>query len=227
MAIMNSAGKPLQGTLYKGRSSKSLLLVCHGYRSSRRHPALVAIVDGLNQKGYTTFTFNFSVGSELDLQRQADDIQDIVDHFEIYDEIILLAGSFGALVCTMAIRKPSRVKGLVTVNGFFGSAKLGRKYRQTYKTYKLFSLLSPRHRKLWHDYKTGFKPQDISIPVLAIHSKSDEVVSYEQSEDFIQKVTGPHELELLDEIDHHITSPKAVRKVVSLIDTWLKKHRTK
>lgn len=215
----------LSGILKKEKYEEPLLVICHGYKSSSKHPALVAIVAGLNARGHTTFTFDFSEGSELNLAQQIDDIRSVTEYFKDYNDIVVLAGSFAALTAVMATTEVTKIKGLVTVNGFFGSGKLGSKYDKPYKAFKLLTAISPRHKKTWRAFTAGFHPENISVPVLIIHSKKDEIVSYEQSKDFFQRVGAPKEFKALSIADHHLTLPGNVKEVTQLVDAWLRKYR--
>ena len=221
--IPTSNGKVLHGTLQKEKREEPLVVVCHGYQIDSKHPALIAVVGGLNKQGHTTFTFDFSEGSELNLSQQVDDIQSIVNYFEDYKEVVVLSPSFAALTAAMTVVKTPKIKGLVTVNGFFGSDKLGSKYSRPYKVFRLLTFINPSHRKVWRIYKAGYRPQDISIPVLVIHSKTDEIVSHIQSEEFYSKLAGPKELKLLNDIKHHLTTDNARTQITHLIDSWLQR----
>lgn len=220
--IKNNSDNILHGTLQEENQKEPLIVVCHGYQSNSKHPAIVSIITGLNENGHSTFTFDFSKGSELNLTQQVDDIESVIEHFSSHKEIVLLAGSFGALTATMAARRIKKVKGLITVNGFFGTDELGSRYRRPYKVFKLLTYISPKHKKIWKAYTEGYKPGDINIPVLAIHSKTDDIVSYRQSEGFVKKVAGPKQLKLLDTADHHLSSDEAIATITSLIDGWLR-----
>jgi hypothetical protein len=91
------------------------------------------MTSGLNKNGYNTFTFNFSENTGgIDIEHQVKDVAQIVEHFKEYKEIILLAGSFAALTAAIATIQIPRVKGLITLNGFFGESRLGREHRRNY-----------------------------------------------------------------------------------------------
>ena len=143
----------LSGELHPTQSTKFLLIMCHGYQSSTAHPALVALTKALCSKGYAMFTFNFSGKDPLDLARQSIDIGDIAENFASeYSQIILVAGSFGALSCSLAARHQN-IAGLVTINGFFGAGLLGRQYKPTFLIFKALSAIIPRRKRIWDFYQ--------------------------------------------------------------------------
>lgn len=212
----------VRGELKAGRSKKRLVVICHGYQSSSAHPALVAITEGLNQRGHATFTFDFSKGSELDLEQQANDIVWIAEHFREYQEIVLCAGSFGALSAVIATLRSPRIGGLVTINGFFGSSQLGARIRRTFRIFRLLTLFSPRHSKMWRFYKQSFRPAKIVVPTLVVHAKHDEVVLFGQSRHFFDTLTAPKTFEVLMDADHNLSAPADVATVITVVDAWLR-----
>lgn len=212
----------LKGTLYSPLPSDQLIVICHGYRGSSTHPALARAAKGLNKKGHTTFTFDFSDPRGMDVPRQAGDLASIVKHFKKeYSSIILLGGSFGALSASIAARQLD-IAGLVTVNGFFGQAKLGRVFMPTFLLFRLLALASPLHKNIWEFYKREFHPQEITVPTLVIHAKKDEMVSFAQSQDFFARLHCPKQFVGLANADHNLTSDASTAAVVGAVNEWLK-----
>ena len=122
----NSKNEKIHGVLKEKNTSGLLMIVCHGYNSSKDHPAIVTITDKLYKMGHSTFSFNFSKSAQaFNLKEQIADIKDISNFFKKYNKIIILSASYGALNGAIAITQLSKIKGLITVNGFFGSIKLG------------------------------------------------------------------------------------------------------
>lgn len=211
----------LSGELRYKRAASQLLVICHGYQSSSAHPALVAMAEGLQAEGYATFMFNFSGKSPLDLKQQTTDIGDITEHFaNDYPDITLLAGSFSALSAAIAARREGLTR-LITVNGFFGSAQLGLRFKPTFLAFKALSLASPQRRGIWDFYEREYQPEQITIPTLVMHSTADTVVHAAQSLDFFEQLNCPKRFIDLKPADHHLSSGAYTARTVSEIDHWL------
>lgn len=210
---------------YREPAKKHLLVICHGYKSSPTHPGIVATTRGLNKKGHATFTFHFSGTNPLDLERQVRDIHVIAKHFAAYESITLIGASFGALSSAVASTS-SQVKGLVTVNGFFGSNKLGRRFYPTFTTFQLLRRVHPKYRDVWHFFQHSFRPSQIQVPTLVIHSIVDNTVLINQSREFYRRLTGPKQFAELESADHELTLPGNTDEVVTIIDRWLSKAIT-
>jgi len=213
----------LSGELHRTQSTKFLLIMCHGYQSSTAHPALLALTKALCAKGYAMFTFNFSGKDPLDLAQQSTDIGDIADHFASeYSQIILVAGSFGALSCSIAARHKN-IAGLVTINGFFGVGRLGWQYKPTFLAFRALSAIIPRRKKIWNFYKQNYQPEQIAIPCLIIHSRADRTVFIDESKLFFEKLTSPKQFVELEDADHDLSSSKNTDEVADSIANWLYK----
>jgi alpha-beta hydrolase superfamily lysophospholipase len=115
------------------------------------------------------------------------------------------------------------VNGLVTVNGFFGSGRLGKEYRATFRNFRIMSLIAPKYKAIWRYYKREFQPADIKVPVLVITSKTDIVVPYVQSLNFYEQLNQPKMLVTLKNADHNISSKANQAEVIKTIDAWIKK----
>jgi uncharacterized protein len=219
------AGRQLTGEWHyddKSHPKKQLIIVCHGYQSSRKDPTIVAVTEGLNKNGHDTCTFNFSANTGgFDVEHQVKDITQVVENFKSYREIILLASSFGALTAAIATKQIPEVKGLITLNGFFGEGKLGQKYRDEYRKFRVAALVAPKYRRIWRYYRQELQPALITVPVLVIHSKVDQYVFIQQSRDFYDKLKAPKHFIELQSANHGVTSTADRKLVISEIDTWL------
>jgi alpha-beta hydrolase superfamily lysophospholipase len=224
--IIRLANGDLIGEWHHAKAKRQLIVVCHGYQGSGDSLAIVALASGLNKDNRDTFTFNFSKNmGGFDIEHQVKDVAKIIEHFESYEEIVLLGISFAALTASVAAIQMSKVDRLITINGFFGSGRLGKEHRGTFRKFRLASMVTPRYRKIWKYYKEKLQPAKLAIPVLVIHSKVDVVVPIEQSRHFFEQVSSPKEFKTLQTATHGLSSGNDVATVVETITTWLKKPK--
>lgn len=221
ITIPTPTGQQITGHLRPVAGSTRLLVLCHGFRSSHEQPALQAIAKGLHAKGHAVLTFNFSDSSGFYINHQVRDIQTLVAHFAEYSEIVLLAGSLGALNASIAVLEEPRLTGLVTVNGFFGSGMLRGKMRAVFYFFRSLTAFRPSYRESWHYFKSRFAPERIAVPVLVIHSRVDETVMFAQSQQFYAALTSPKEFVELHKTNHDLTNGQEIGLIISSIDTWL------
>lgn len=219
--ILTATKAEIAGELKQKKATRQLLIICNGLRSSVDHPATKAITQKLYEHGHAVFTFNFSDTHGMDLERQVEDIADIIDHFVDYEEFILIGGSFGALSIAIAAKRSPKVKGLITMNGFFGSGRVGGHLLAKYLAFRALTATSAKHRKFWQFYKQQFRPHELALPVLVIHSIADKHVSIKQSRDFFARLPGPKEFRTLKTSDHNLKPLIEVDTIVQMIDKWL------
>ena len=223
----NSSGEKIKGILKRRNKTKTLLIVCHGYKSSRNHPAIESITDKLYKMGDATFSFNFSKSAQgVDLKRQVEDIKDIANFFQDYNDILILAGSFGALSGTIAAIQSPKIKGIITVNGFFGKPLLGVNLFLIYLLFKIKMLFNTTDRNTWSYLKNEYVPEILSKDSLILHGGNDKEVFISQSKDYYKKVKGNKKFYILKSADHHLTHEKYRQETAEQIDKWLKNRVT-
>jgi len=214
----------LVGELRQGTSTK-LIVFCHGYRSSSKHPALLTLSKGLHQKGHSTFAFDFSGTDPMDIPGQVRDIQAVTASFrKEYAEIILLAGSFGALPAAISATQAD-IDGLIAINGFFGFMPLGRAYQSKYILFRLLTLVAPAQRRIWNYYRQAFDPAKVTVPVIVLHAADDMVVPIVQSRKFFHALRSPKKFVRLTHADHHLSRAAYTDEVLEEVLTWLNDPR--
>lgn len=199
-------------------------MICHGLKSSAEHPTIKTITEKLHAHGHAVFSFNFSDAYGIDLKQQVDDIVTVAEHFDTYGEIVLLGGSYGALSVALAVNKSpraSKIKGIITLNGFFGAGSLGYRLLPKYMLFRVASLVSAKSRVVWKFYKDNYRPDQVTMPALVIHSRSDKEVLIAQSKDFFTRLAGPKEFKELKDADHNLYTGDEIDTVVTTIDEWL------
>jgi len=213
---------PSTGALSHPPHAHQLVILCHGYKSSSRQKALAIIADDLFQQGYAVYTFDFPALHPADLEAQVTVIKNIYAHFTSkYADISLIGASFGALVSSIAAAELPGLSNLITINGFFGLPRIGRKYIFTYTTFIFLAVLHARYRSTFSYYKTHFQPQAITAPTFVVHSRADKVVSIRQSRHFYKKLHSIKQFHALTKASHALSNPRHARHVAAHIHTWL------
>jgi alpha-beta hydrolase superfamily lysophospholipase len=95
------------------------------------------------------------------------------------------------------------------------------KPRKNFIGFKLMAAVNPRYKKIDQYYKQELQPEKITVPVLVIHSKADEVVPIKQSKQFFDKLAGPKKFVQLQTADHALVLSRELEDVIREIDGWL------
>lgn len=219
---IKTAASEITGELNK-HSSKYLIVICHGFKASGKAEPIPSLAKRLNRKGYATFTFDFPKDSETDVRRQVDDLAAILKHFDSYQGFVMFGHSLGAISASIAAIKLPKVTGVITINGFFGTGKIGKQYRRDFVSFRIASCFIPSYRRVWKFFKNELVPARLTVPALVIHAQADIVVPIAHSRRHFAEITAPKELRVLNEADHGLTLGKHVDETVEAIDAWLKR----
>jgi pimeloyl-ACP methyl ester carboxylesterase len=222
--IPTKSGK-LVGILHK-KSDTTLMVICHGFGGSKDHASIKRLADALWEKGFSVFRFDFSGVGESDgsfmihLDRQVQDVSDVLSHFRAYKKIILVGGSLGALSATLATLQYANVSALVTINGFFGSPALDVRHKALYYGWKVLAGTLPSFQRDNLLVTNLLQPEHISVPVLVICTKNDRVVDYRQSVDFYGQLKTKKKLEILPLEKHNLKGTHDIALSVNAIVHW-------
>lgn len=220
----NKRGEAITGVLKEKNTSGPLLIVNHGFKSSKDHPAISTITDALYKLGHSTFSFNFSkTANGFNLQEQVLDIYSIIQYFKKYKEFIILAPSFGAVNAVISAVQLPKISGIITINGFFGSARLGINVLKTYVLFRLIALFGGSNKNNWRYFKKYYKPEKMKCNALIIHAKHDDTVFVSQSKKFFKQFGGRKQFFILEKADHNLTKPESKNETAKVIDQWLRK----
>ena len=225
LAFENRRKEKIHGVLKRKKTGGPLIIVCHGYKSSKEHPANRAITDLLYSLGHTTFAFDFSDSAQgFAIDNQVNDILTVINFFKEEKDIILLAGSFGAFSAAIAVPQSSKIKGLITINGFFGTFQVGFGVLKIYLMMKILSFANSTYREILRYVQKNYQPQKIVVDTLVIHAKNDKTVFSSQSQTFFKQLTGRKNIYMLQKADHDLTQKATIQEIVTIIDEWLSKR---
>ncbi|KAH9761656.1 Hydrolase 4 domain-containing protein [Citrus sinensis] len=175
VVIPNSHGEKLVGILHE-TGSKQLVIVCHGFQSTKDRIPMVNLAAALEREGISAFRFDFSGNGESEgsflygnYRREAEDLRAIVQDF-----------------CA---------KGRV-ITAIIGHSKGKLEYRVTQES--LMDRLSTDIHAACH-----MICQDCRV--LTIHGTKDKMVPAEDALEF-DKFIPNHKLHIIEGADHEFTS---------------------
>jgi len=220
LTISNSQNQKITGILHNNNQSKTLFIIVPGYKTYKNDPAIKEMAVQLSKK-YTVFRYDST--DDINVVRQENNLNSIVDFFRLkFDNIILIGTSLGALVSLMHVNKNKCVNKLVLINGFFYF--WGLKWNDlkiiilTFITFPFIKI----SRQILISYYKNLKPKNINVPVLLICGRNDERINFKQSQKFYNSVKENKSLVILDNIDHGLTRKEFVVDVSKKIIEWLK-----
>jgi pimeloyl-ACP methyl ester carboxylesterase len=164
------------------------VLLLHGWQS--RASRFAGFVRGLRALGHTAISFDApahgaSGGRFTTAYDYLEAVEQIQRRYGRYDAII--AHSFGAIAAYLAVRTGVRAGRLVTISGAAEFDVLAGAFaRQAGLSPRTLAALTGRTERLfgpdgWRQLSGTYRPDQITVPILAVHDDADRVVEVSQS----------------------------------------------
>ncbi|KAK4366267.1 hypothetical protein RND71_014147 [Anisodus tanguticus] len=229
VTVHNSHGQELVGVLHE-TNSLELVIICHGFRSSKDRIPMVNLGASFEKEGISAFRFDFAGNGESEgyfqygnYRREADDLRAIVEHFHQEERFIvaIVGHSKGGNAVLLYASRYKDVQTVINISGRFNlesgiEGRLGRDFKEKIKQ---DGFIDVRNRKGRVEYRvteeslmdrltTDTRGACQSIPnscrVLTIHSSMDETVPVEDAMEFAKNVPN-HKLQIIEGADHEFT----------------------
>ncbi|OVA08155.1 hypothetical protein BVC80_1721g10 [Macleaya cordata] len=243
ITIENNYGEKLVGLLHETGSAE-IVILCHGFRSTKETSVIVNLADALTKEGITVFRFDFSGNGESEgsfrygyYRREADDLHAVVLYFSGVKRVItgILGHSKGGNVVLLYASKYQDVPKVINVSGRFDlergtEERLGKDFMQRIKENGFIDVKGKEGNVLYRVTEdslmdrlaTDMRAACISIEkncrVLTVHGSVDEITPVEDALEFA-KIIPNHKLHIIDGADHCYTKhlPKLAEVVVDFI----------
>jgi alpha-beta hydrolase superfamily lysophospholipase len=240
-------GNELLGALSIPSQADSIVIISHGFSSSKESELYVELQNELNKAGIGTFRYDYyghgplycsksdySVTKDVTLSKCVDSLKAAIEFVRRRGDysIGLVGSSFGGLISLIAASQDSNLKALalkspVTEPIRFWKNRLGSERIEEWKQDGI--LHYDEHREnfeldyaFWKDlltYDTFDMAKKITCPLLIVHGGSDTVVPIKQSRDFA-KVVGT-KVRVVKRADHDYADPSQYREMKNLIIDFL------
>ncbi|XP_062101318.1 putative uncharacterized protein YDL057W [Humulus lupulus] len=229
VGIVNSHGEKLAGILHD-TGSKELVILCHGFQSSKERIPMVNLAAALEKKGISAFRFDFAGNGESEgsfqygnYRREADDLRDVAQHFneKNLDIIAIIGHSKGGNVVLLYAAKHNDIHTVVNISGRFDlkrgiEGRLGKDFLQRIKQDGFIDVKNKRGKfeyrvteeslmdRLTTDTRGACESINHNCRVLTIHGSMDKIVPVEDGFEF-NKFISNHKLRIIEGADHEYT----------------------
>ncbi|KAH9800047.1 Hydrolase 4 domain-containing protein [Citrus sinensis] len=236
VVIPNSHGEKLVGILHE-TGSKQLVIVCHGFQSTKDRIPMVNLAAALEREGISAFRFDFSGNGE------AEDLRAIVQDFCAKGRVItaIIGHSKGGNAVLLYASKYNDISIVINISGRFNlkrgiEGRLGLGYLQRIKQN---GFIDVRNKKGKLEYRVTQESlmdrlsTDIHAAchmicqdcrVLTIHGTKDKMVPAEDALEF-DKFIPNHKLHIIEGADHEFTSHQD--ELASLVIQFIKANYQK
>jgi len=219
----------------------SVVILGHGYLSSRNSRTNQKLVELLNREGISTIAFDmYGHGeSEGDVERLTvtkvvENIMALYDFAksEGYGRIGLSGSSFTGIVSLIAATKRDFTV-LALKCPVFDSKRLwdDRHGMEGLKEWREKGYVKPFEKKWYYEayedalqYDMKELAAGISIPVLVVHGDKDVTVDISHARDIVKYVSGEKKLVIIEGADHFFRDEKHFSMMVDETVQWLVSH---
>ncbi len=241
----NSKGNKLCGILSNPTKDKGkpIIILCHGFSTSKNSGTYVSLGQILNKAGISTFRFDFfghgeSEGKFEDVTT-SEAVNDILNAIKLlkrlgYTKIGLMGGSFGGIASTMAASKTNDlfVLALKSPVSNYEEKEIVTKSKKELeewkrKGYRYYVSGDGRKLRLNYTFYKDFEKNNgyeaakqIKVPTLIVHGDKDESVPVEQSKK-IASIIRNSRLEIIKGADHRYSEPEHRERMLNLISKFI------
>ncbi|XP_008242358.1 PREDICTED: uncharacterized protein LOC103340695 isoform X1 [Prunus mume] len=242
--VPNKHGEKLVGLLHE-TGSEEIVILCHGFRSTKETTAITNLAIALENEGISAFRFDFAGNGESEgtfqygnYWREADDLHAVIQHFSGANRAAstILGHSKGGDVVLLYPSKYHGIRTVVNVSGRYDlqrgiEERLGKAFLETIKkegyldvknktgdvSYRVTeeSLMD----RLSTDMHEACLQIDKECQVLTVHGSADETIPVEDALEF-SKIIPNHKLHVIEGADHCYTSHQA--ELVSVVLDFIK-----
>ena len=237
--IVSDDGIDLYGTYIENNKTNYVIILCHGYRSTKERDVLASIKNYYDW-GYSLLTIDergcgLSKSKHITFgYKECQDINKWVDFInKKYNKEVILGGvSLGASSVLMVNNE--HVKLIIEDSGYDDAYKEIKYAINHYsklplsifmpiiKLYaKIFIKIDITKINVYNNLKK------LNVPILFIHGSNDEFVPTKNVERMYKKYKGPKELLIIDEAEHGmgylVDKNKYIRKVKNFINKYINK----
>lgn len=235
--IRNPFGEKLDHSFHPARRTESLLILGHGVTGNKDRPLLIAVAEGLADRGWPCLRFSFS-GNGRSGGRFADstphkeirDLQAVLDHLPPKVRVAYLGHSLGAAVGVLTAARDPRLRCLISLAGMthtaafaereFGHLTAGRDCMWEEPEHPLSQAFLNDMREIGDVLAAA---AEIRQPWLLVHGSDDDLVPVQDGLDALAAAPGPKRWLEIPGTGHSFDE-STYPAVVAAAAAWLLEH---
>uniref|UniRef100_A0A1J3CRE9 Serine aminopeptidase S33 domain-containing protein n=2 Tax=Noccaea caerulescens TaxID=107243 RepID=A0A1J3CRE9_NOCCA len=248
IVIPNSHSEKLVGLLHE-TGSREIVVLCHGFRSSKNHQIMNNVATAIEKEGISAFRFDFSGNGESEgsfyygnYNHEADDLHSVIQYFSNTNRVvpIILGHSKGGDVVLLYASKYRDIRNVINLSGRYDlntgiRERLGGDFLERIKQQGFIDVEDGKSgyrvteeslmERLGTDMHEACLKIDRECRVLTVHGSDDEVIPVGDAKEFA-KIIPNHKLEIVEGADHSYTKHQSqlVSTVMDFVKTVMVKN---
>lgn len=214
----------IEGDLHVNKKSKTLIIICHGYKDTKDKHAIKRIAQ-LLENNFNVYRFNFTDREKPFLPIEKQNILTIVNYFDNkYKEVVLLGASLGGLSVLLSMDNSLKINKLIFINPFvYFFKKVAWRFRKMLITMLFLYPFVKNIRDNLNFYFKNLNPKYIVAPTLLIVAENDKTVDSIHGKILFKQLDSKQKKLILDKnIDHGLNKEIYIKYVTDYIVDWLK-----
>ncbi|KAL7136764.1 hypothetical protein ABFS83_10G052700 [Erythranthe nasuta] len=224
--ILNKRREKLVGVLHETESPQ-IVVLCHGFRSSKESKLVVNLARVLEEEGISAFRFDFHGNGESEgsfqygnYSSEVEDLRAVIEYFTGINRstVAIVGHSKGGNVVLLYASKYHDIGAVVNISGRYNLKKgieerLGANYLERLKKDGYIDVKLPggvqyrvTKESMIERLNTNMHEACLSVDpkcrVLTVHGSADEDISVEDAELGFAKIIPNHWLEIIQGADH-------------------------
>jgi len=240
-------GNQLLGTLSIPKQADSVVIMSHGFQSSKESKFYVELQNELNEAGIGTFRYDYyghgqlyckgstyTVAKDITLSKAVDSLKAAIIFIrgKGYNNIGLMGSSFGGLISLVVTSQDPDIKALALKSPVTEPTELWKRRVGDEKITKWKQEGVIRYNKDGEDFELNYDfwedlvtyniyemAKNITCPVLIVHGDSDSVVPITQSHDLARIVNT--KVRVVEGAGHAYSNPTQYTEMKQLIVDFL------
>ncbi len=232
--IKNEQGERLDVAFHGGNKLGAIVVLGHGVTGNKDRPLLVAIAEGLSERGWPCIRFSFSGNGDSEgrfedstITKEVGDLRAVLETVPQEKRIAYIGHSMGAAVGVLTASSGLNIQSLVTLAGMvhtkefvsreFGDVKPGEGCMWEEEDCPLSQAFVDDLNGIENTLDSAAK---VMQPWLLIHGTADDVVPLKDSHDAF--AAAKCRKELLEVPDAgHVFGEESYPQIIEAIHTWL------
>jgi pimeloyl-ACP methyl ester carboxylesterase len=234
----NHQGEALDFSFHPAAASDCLVILGHGVTGDKDRPLLVALAEGLSQKGWQCMRLSFSGNGrsqgrfeDSNIHKGVSDLQSVFDALRPDLRIAYCGHSMGGATGVLTAARDERMRVLITLAGMVRTREFLKRE---------FGGITPGHGCMWDEpgcplsqsfaddldglVDTLDAAAAVEIPWLLVHGTADDVVPISDSIAALEAAGDIPKQLLTIEDGTHSFDAGSYERIVTAIDAWLQTH---
>ena len=233
MEILNKQGEVIDHTFHEGAQEDVLVIYGHGLTGDKDRELIVALAEGLAQKGWRGLRISFSGNGDSGGKfedstpsKSVADLQAVLDAVKGTRKIVYLGHSLGGAVAALTAARDGRINALVSLAGMvrtkdfceaeFGGVTPGEGCMWEDETKPLSQKFVDDMNLIEHTFEAAIS---VEVPWLLFHGTADDVVLPKDTEHVFRKISSKKKQVMVEGEGHMFADHYSF--LVDEIDQWL------